>query len=272
VTSPCRSFQVAYNHTNARGEIDVLDPGGYGALTITKSISIQGHGYSGISLAAQGAAITINVGANDTVSLRGLLLDGTSFGSSGVAFNTGGIVNIQDCAIRAFGQGLNLVAPGGRVYVANSVLADNGDGVFVGEAPNIHVTLARVEILGSLGRGLFAQGINLGSRVPMLIAVNDSTIAGSASYGIWAVSSGFQTQVGSFVTVVVARSSIVNGANSAIATDGTGAVVQLYGSMVALNAGGVSTSGGGAVTSWGNNGFSDVGGSGDGALQLLTLQ
>src|ERR1700751_3399507 len=57
--APCRTFQHAHNSVVDNGEIDVLDPAGYGALTITHAISIQGHGFSGIS-AASGNAITIN--------------------------------------------------------------------------------------------------------------------------------------------------------------------------------------------------------------------
>src|SRR5262249_14207100 len=70
---PCRSFQHAHDVVAARGEINVLDPAGYGAVIISKAISIQGHGFSGISTSS-GDAITINAGAHDKINLRGLLL------------------------------------------------------------------------------------------------------------------------------------------------------------------------------------------------------
>jgi hypothetical protein len=154
------------------------------------------------------------------------------------------------------------------VYVANSIIADNGDGIFA-EAAGLQVVLARVELLGNLGRGIFAQGINLPSNTKMLITVNDSTIAGSGSYGIWAAGSFLATRA--FVSVVVTRSSIVSGAATAIVVDRTGAAVLLNGSTIAHNAGGGwSVSNGGAVQSWGNNSFAD--GSNDSTMQLLTLQ
>src|SRR5262249_4928433 len=56
--APCRTFQHAHAVVAAKGEIDVLDPAGYGPLTVSKSISIQGHGFAGISVAS-GNAITI---------------------------------------------------------------------------------------------------------------------------------------------------------------------------------------------------------------------
>jgi len=108
--APCRTFQHAHDTVAANGEIDVLDPAGYGAVTITKSISIQGHGFAGIS-APSGDAITINVGTFDKVSVRGVLLDGLLSGTNGVTFNSGGSLDIQDCVIRRFhvGQAINFV-------------------------------------------------------------------------------------------------------------------------------------------------------------------
>src|SRR5437763_8402706 len=70
--APCRTFQHAHDTVAAGGEIDVLDPAGYGAVTISKSISIQGHGYAGITAATPGGSgITVAVGAiaTDKVNL-----------------------------------------------------------------------------------------------------------------------------------------------------------------------------------------------------------
>src|SRR5438270_9059528 len=74
--APCRSFQKAHDTVAAGGEIDVLDPVGYGEVTITKAISIQAHGFSGISAPSGGTGITINAGVNDAVSLHGLIIEG----------------------------------------------------------------------------------------------------------------------------------------------------------------------------------------------------
>src|SRR5262245_62480867 len=58
---PCRTFQHAHDVVAAGGEIDVLDPAGYGALTIGKAISIQGHGFAGIAVTGF-AGIAVNAG------------------------------------------------------------------------------------------------------------------------------------------------------------------------------------------------------------------
>src|SRR5262245_66648817 len=81
--TPCRTFQVAHDKTLANGEITVLDPGGYGAVFITKAISIinDGVGEAGMLVSGGVNGVTINGGANDKVSLRGITIKGIGFGS-----------------------------------------------------------------------------------------------------------------------------------------------------------------------------------------------
>src|ERR1700722_7717214 len=59
VSMPCRHFANAYAVTAPNGEIDVLDPANYGALTITGPVSIEGHGWASIAAVSGSAAITI---------------------------------------------------------------------------------------------------------------------------------------------------------------------------------------------------------------------
>src|SRR5579862_9942698 len=69
--APCRSFQHAHDVASSGGEIDVLDPAGYGPLTISKAISIQGHGFAGVSVPLSGGnGITINAPSNANVHLN----------------------------------------------------------------------------------------------------------------------------------------------------------------------------------------------------------
>src|SRR5471032_3621638 len=74
LAAPCRTLAHALSLTNAGGEIDVLDPAGYGSLTIDRAISIvnDGVGTAGVIVPSGGVGITINAGSNDDVSLRGL--------------------------------------------------------------------------------------------------------------------------------------------------------------------------------------------------------
>jgi hypothetical protein len=93
VLQPCRTFQQAYNTVAANGEIDVIDPAGYGPLTITHGISVQAHGFGGIT-ATSGSAITISVTTSDPVTLNGLLLDGGSAAINGIVITSGPSVTI----------------------------------------------------------------------------------------------------------------------------------------------------------------------------------
>jgi hypothetical protein len=105
VTQPCRTFQQAYNTAAVNGEIDVLDPAGYGPLTITKGISIQAHGFGGITQTASSfpnAAITVSVTTSDPVSLNGLLLDGGGTGYFGIYITSGRSVQILNSVVRHF--------------------------------------------------------------------------------------------------------------------------------------------------------------------------
>ncbi len=137
--SPCRSLQYAHdNAVNAGGEIDILDPAGYGAINITKAVSIvnDGVGTAGVQ-ASSGAAITINLpipGNNQSVFLRGLNIDGVQqSGATGVNILQAPNVQIVNCVVRHFsGDGIAISSGIAviNVGVSNSVSSDNGgDGL-----------------------------------------------------------------------------------------------------------------------------------------------
>jgi hypothetical protein len=132
--APCRTFQHAHNVVASGGEIDVLDPAGYGSLTITKAISVQGHGFSGISAASGTTAITIAAGATDIVNLSGLLIDGGGIGLHGILFTTGFALTIEDSVIRNLtSDGLQFFPSAtSRLSVMRSIISSNGgNGVLV---------------------------------------------------------------------------------------------------------------------------------------------
>src|SRR5476649_2486273 len=105
-TAPCKTFAGAISKTAAGGEISVLDPGGFGAVTITKSISLVNDqsGEAGI-LASGTNGITVNAGPNDIVNLLCLFIIGpppTTPGLNGVRFLAGKTLNIQNSVIKNF--------------------------------------------------------------------------------------------------------------------------------------------------------------------------
>src|SRR5438270_956196 len=106
-TAPCKTFAGAISKTAAGGEIDALDPGGYGALTITKSITIDGGGGVVASVLVAGTnGININAGTGDYITLRNLQFNGLGQtgnpGLNGIRITTARSVHIENCAIFGF--------------------------------------------------------------------------------------------------------------------------------------------------------------------------
>src|SRR5476649_1060438 len=77
-TAPCKTFAGAISKTAAGGEISVLDPGGFGAVTITKAMTLDGDGTLGSILNAGSVnGIVVNAGTSDQVYIRSLSINGT---------------------------------------------------------------------------------------------------------------------------------------------------------------------------------------------------
>src|SRR5476649_276751 len=87
-TAPCKTFAGAISKTSASGEINCIDPGGFGALTITKAITISCEAGTAGVLVAGTNAFTISAGANDVIYLKGLDIEGVGSGLIGIKFNT----------------------------------------------------------------------------------------------------------------------------------------------------------------------------------------
>jgi hypothetical protein len=145
VTAPCRTPQYAFTNIVAvGGEIDILDPAGYGSITITHAISIvnDGVGTAGMLAPAAGTAITINAGSTGANQLRGLTIEGSGTGYSGIVFNSGGSLTITNCVVQNFiyngsssatGNGILIAPTSGTMsfVISNTVVSNNGAvGIF----------------------------------------------------------------------------------------------------------------------------------------------
>jgi Right handed beta helix region len=167
--TPCRTFAEAHTKTLPNGEITVLDPGGYGAVTITKTISIinDGVGEAGTLVSGGLNGITIAAGPGDAVSLRGLTVKGIGFGGgNGIVFNTGRSLTIENCAVRnltgaaPIGYGIkffpNPAGAGSDLAVSNTFVADNqSDGILVQPALGlVRAVFSHVHVHGNGGNGI----------------------------------------------------------------------------------------------------------------------
>jgi hypothetical protein len=98
-TAPCKTFPGAISKTAAKGEINCQDPGGFGGVTINKSITIKCQYTEGGVLVAGTNAIVVNAAATDTVVLRGLDINMFGSGLNGVRVISAKSVKIYDSEI-----------------------------------------------------------------------------------------------------------------------------------------------------------------------------
>jgi hypothetical protein len=256
---PCRTFQHAHNIVAANGEIDVLDPAGYGPVNITKAISIQGHGFSGISVGGGGTGIAINAAATDRVSLNGLLIEGSGVGNIGIEFISGRALVVENCVVRNVAQsGLQFGSNASTLQtlsVSNSSFTANGtNGILI-------VTLSTGAVTASIDRVVFDgnlfAGLNLlgqGGTGSLTVAVTDSTASNNIN---GAAGTGFLTQStggASFSLLLLTRCTAVGNAVG-VSAFGANAFLMLAQSSLVGNAAGyvASGAGGSGVESYGDN-------------------
>jgi hypothetical protein len=126
-TAPCKTFAGAISKTIANGEVNCLDPGGFGAVTITKSISIRcGELNSGTLAGAH--TITIDAGATDTVTLRGLTIEGLGREPNGIDIRGAAMVMVDSTRINGFtSDGINFrpANESASLYVKNTFVTGN---------------------------------------------------------------------------------------------------------------------------------------------------
>ncbi|MGI9186250.1 MAG: hypothetical protein ACR2J9_01820 [Gaiellales bacterium] len=98
--APCKTFAGALATTDPGGTIHVLDPGGFGAVTITKAITIDGGGFQASALSSGTNGIVIAAGVNDDVTLRNIVVSGAGTTTSGCT-NTSGVRGIVVSSARS---------------------------------------------------------------------------------------------------------------------------------------------------------------------------
>jgi hypothetical protein len=215
-TAPCKTFAGAISKTAAGGEIDALDPAGYGAVTITKAITIDGGGGQVASVLVSGTnGIVVQAGPNDVVILRNLRFNGIGTGLNGIRFLSGKDLNVESCYIFGFTQNgldiaLNQATPA-SVHVYHSVFKNNtGAGIRASNAvaPSVQVGIDFTEI------ALDNIGVEAASHSS--VTINNSMISKAASDGIKSDSA-----TGGDSVISIAHSELISNANGATSTAGS---------------------------------------------------
>jgi hypothetical protein len=259
--APCRSLQKAHNTVAAGGEIDVLDPAGYGALTITKSISIQGHGFAGIATAS-GNAITITAGNSDDISLRGLLIDGVGSGNRGIELNSAGSLDIQDSLIRNFsGSGLVLTSTDpSKVFISDTRIARNRAGGIssIGDG-SLSGVIDRVVIANNVGTGL-----SFAFYSQLKFTVSDSVITDNSGDGVQIAGAGQPGEV-------MLRNVVVADNSTGVSVTGSNTIIRVTKSTITGNTIGFTTLSSGQIASYSDNNLNGNGVNGA-PTSILPLQ
>ena len=245
-TAPCKTLAGAISKTATKGVISILDPGGFGTLTITKSITIDGSMVPGGVLAAGTNGMLINTSsATDVVILRHIALDGAGTGNTGVVVTgTLAALHIENCRISNFSQraidfrpanagsavvsvtnsefvnnvkaALFVSGSGTRAMVDSSHFSANGSSVRAAGGSRVAVRASTMN--GGINGAVLAEG---GS----LVSVAYSTVAA----GVW----GLVANSGG--TVIASGTDIIANTNGGLGGDGSGALLSGGGNRLAAN-------------------------------------
>ena len=255
-TAPCKTFAGALSKTAAGGEINCLDPGGYGTLAITKSITVDCTGTFGSALNSGTFGFTINDAGSATpgtieVKLRGLSINGAGSGITGIRFLSGKSLVLQDVFIenQKGGSGISIAnsSANSTISLYDVSVVDGLTGIEIRPTGSgtVKVLMANVRILDNSSNGLRVDSsATTGGDVQVHLA--DSHISANQT-GISTNSSG------SRITMMVEGSSITNNATTGVAASGLSTTIWLGNTSILGNATGVSTAGGAALNSFGTN-------------------
>ncbi len=273
-TAPCRGFTAALTVTDSGGEIIVLASGGYGPVTIDKSVSIiapEGI-YAGISVFS-GNGVTIATAGVDVV-LRGLSINRLGGSGDGINVTAGDSLVVQNCAIINFSSGHGLyVWAVARVHLLDSLLQGNATGAFFLNGPTVLVSGSRLLDNGSYGLVASASGAAMNTR----IEVNRSEASGNGNTGFQADvystgrvelnikdSVGSRNSIGAYAnavsgTVLVRASNSLWSGNtgSGLRAIGSGAKLVTSGNTVTDNGTGLYQGSSAVFQSTGDNTLSD---------------
>jgi hypothetical protein len=237
-TAPCKTFAGAISKTAASGEISVLDPGGFGAVTITKSITINGEGTLAGILASLTNGIIVNAGVNDVVIIRNVSINGAGNGINGIRYLAGAQLIVENCWIYGFtNNGIDATANAGRLAVKDT----------------------QVEDCDSVGIRVTTTGATAASAVLENVRIQSCGFGFDLQSGKGSITRSLVSNI-SNQALVAEGTSAVNATSCVFTNSGTGVAAFTSGSTVRIadcditnNTTGISIAVGGTVQSAANN-------------------
>ena len=244
-TAPCKTFAGAISKTAAHGEISVLDPGGFGAVTIGKSITINGDGTLAGILAAGTNGIIVNLPATtDKVNIRSITINGAGTGFNGIRHIGVGTLTVEHVAIYGFlqnsssrGIDITTLAAGGETVLNDVTINDCANGVRFAGAGGHTATFNNVRIVDNTSHAVdSAAGSNF-------LLIRGSTITNNGGDGV-------RASIGT-TTFMVEDSSVSFNNGTGINASIAGSKIRIANNNINVNNVGVNAVG--SVESTGNN-------------------
>jgi len=252
-TAPCKTFAGAISKTAAGGTISVLDPGGFGAVTITKSMTINGAGVLTSIISSGTNGIRVQAGVNDVVVIRNLSINtGTSIspGLNGINYISGRALAIENVTIggKMSGSGVEVAHTStGNLTISDTVISGGVHGVRLTATTRLDAELRNVKITGS------GNGVTVLSG---MVSIHDSQISnstgasGTQGAGVYSSAGKVSiegTRLDNNTTALqvaggqarLANSSFYNNKNGLVCTGGP--ITSAYDNRKGGNAGGVLT-------------------------------
>jgi len=238
-TAPCKTFAGAISKTATNGIIDVLDPGGFGGVTITKPMTIEGNGTLASILVSGVNGVIVNIpgvaGTNRNVVLRNLLIDGVGSGINGIRFLQGDSLIVEDSYIRAFTTNGIDFEPNSMAHlgVRNTSIsycgnASTGAGIFI--APS-----AGGQARASIENTQMRDGhVGLRAEDNAVVTVFHSVASGNTNNGFLAISTS------ALVNVMIDTSVSSGNGTNGMATSGSQAFMEISNCNISGNVTGIN--------------------------------
>jgi Right handed beta helix region len=234
-SAPCLTFAGAISKTAAGGEINCIDAGGFGMVTITFALTISCQaGTAGVLATSSSNGIVVAAGASDSVFLQGLNIEGAGSGLNGISFTSGKFLHVTDTVIGGFtGSGINFV-PGvtAALFAQNTTISGNsGDGIVVaptGGTTAAAATLTNVQLVNN------AHGLTVKDNANA--TVFNSAASSNRLSGFFADGTSVVAQIDLFHSV-----ASYNGTNG-LAAGGTAGIIRyadtaIFGNVTGVNPG-----------------------------------
>jgi hypothetical protein len=235
-TAPCKTFAGAISKTAMNGEINCLDPAGYGSITVTKSITIDCEDTQGSILAAGVNGVIVNItnalDPKKAFKIRGISINGVGTGINGIRVLAANSVHVDEVVIDGMtqhGVSIETTTTSPKVFIQDTHIRSvtgNGVNTFV-TGGGVKLTIAGSQL------GATATGLSLSNNTAATIS--DSVVAGNTT-GI----------VASNASVAVFNCTISNNTTGINALSGGN--VRVGGSMITSNTTGLSLGGGSIVS------------------------